>query len=132
MERISFQQWRWRFMNSIDPRCPRTLLQFTAQCVVLLGSTGGHYFNAAIFAVAHPSPDPRLRRFALDKPPKPYTLDASSHNVAASFKIGYPHILRVTLRDRSRIGSLTARGFPPSQFSALRRSPNMISFDEHC
>ena len=71
----------------IDARGTWTLLQFLAQVAELLARAGRHHFNIAILAVAHPTGDTKLRRFALHKPAEADALHATGYDVAAGFEI---------------------------------------------
>src|SRR5581483_7787964 len=75
----------FRFLNIIDARRTRTLLQTGTQPGQLIASPGGQHFDAAIRVVAHPSGDAQDVRLAFDKPAETDTLDTTANDKTPSF-----------------------------------------------
>src|SRR5271165_2147135 len=114
-KRWRLQQRRGGFVNLINARGPRAVLQLATQRSVLLLRAGRHYFHVAVFAVAYPSGDADQRGFALHKPAEADALYASGDEITTSLELRHERSMGCRYaRDKYAPSDVSTRIFSPS------------------
>src|SRR6202020_1248759 len=110
------------FNHSIHAASARSLAQLHAQLGNRLGISRSNHFHLARIRIAHPSTQPKLRRFAMHEPAKPNALHTSANE-----KVDHHRRLCSYARLMYAPSAVSTRIFSPSLINGGTCTTNPVS-----